>query len=229
MTTEMHKTATRDRLLASARRVFAEKGYHHATVAEICERAGANIAAVNYYFRSKDTLYVEAWQSAFQRSIAAHPPDGGVPADAPPDERLRGRIRSLTHRVADPESQEFDIIHKELASPTGLLTETLRTAIEPIRQGFSSIVRELLGPRASDTDVRLCEKSTITQCMHFMMRERFYRLSPDVPPPGPPPLGLDTNVVADHVFRFSLAGIREIRRQVESGDDGEPEPRDGAR
>jgi len=221
MTTEMHKATTRDRLLASAREVFAKKGYHHATVAEVCEGAGANIAAVNYYFRSKETLYVEAWQSAFRRSLATHPPDGGVPADAPPETRLRGRIRSIMHRVADPESQEFDIIHKELANPTGLLTETLRTAIEPLRQGFGDVIRELLGPDVPDTDVRLCEKSTITQCMHFMMRERFYRLSPDVAPPGPPPLGLDVDVIADHVFRFSLAGIRDMRQRLESGTDGQ--------
>jgi len=220
MTTEMHKTATRDRLLASARKVFAEKGYHHATVAEICERAGANIAAVNYYFRSKETLYVEAWHSAFRRSITAHPPDGGVPPDAPPEARLRGRIRSLMHRVADPESHEFDIIHKELANPTGLLTETLRTAIEPIQQGFSTVLRDLLGPGVSEADARLCERSTMTQCMHFMMRERFYRLSPNVTPPGPPPLGLDMDVIADHVFRFILAGIRDVRGRAERGGAG---------
>jgi len=214
----MHKAATRDRLLASARQVFAEKGYHHATVAEICKRAEANTAAVNYYFRSKETLYVEAWQSAFQCSITTHPPDGGVPADAPPEARLHGRIRSLMHRVADPESQEFDIIHKELANPTGLLTETLRTAIEPIRQGFNAVIRELLGPDVPETDLRLCERSTLTQCMHFMMRERFYRFSPGVPPPGPPLLGLDVDVIANHVFRFSLAGIRDVRQRYQGGN-----------
>jgi len=79
MATKTHET--HDRLLDAAGAVFAEKGYHHATVAEICERAGANIAAVNYYFRSKDNLYVEAWREAFQRSVRAHPPDGGVAAD----------------------------------------------------------------------------------------------------------------------------------------------------
>lgn len=36
--------------------VFAERGFDGATLREITARAGANIAAVNYYFRSKDEL-----------------------------------------------------------------------------------------------------------------------------------------------------------------------------
>jgi hypothetical protein len=52
--------ATRKKLLAAAGRVFAEKGYHDATIAEICRLAGTNIAAVNYHFSDKETLYLEA-------------------------------------------------------------------------------------------------------------------------------------------------------------------------
>ncbi|MBW2127416.1 MAG: helix-turn-helix transcriptional regulator [Deltaproteobacteria bacterium] len=37
----------------SACEVFAEKGYRAATIADICGRAKANVAAVNYYFGDK--------------------------------------------------------------------------------------------------------------------------------------------------------------------------------
>lgn len=47
---------TRDRLIGAALRVFADKGIDAATLREITEMAGANLAAVNYYFRSKDEL-----------------------------------------------------------------------------------------------------------------------------------------------------------------------------
>ncbi|RXF57379.1 TetR family transcriptional regulator, partial [Enterococcus faecalis] len=39
-----------------------------ATVAEICARAGANIAAVNYYFGGKVALYQEAWRHCLAES-----------------------------------------------------------------------------------------------------------------------------------------------------------------
>lgn len=50
---------TRSRLLSAASRLFAEKGYDHATVRDICAAAGVNIALVNYHFKSKEGLYKE--------------------------------------------------------------------------------------------------------------------------------------------------------------------------
>ncbi len=48
---------TRERLLAAARVVFSENGFQNATVREICRHAEVNIAAVNYYFSSKEALF----------------------------------------------------------------------------------------------------------------------------------------------------------------------------
>jgi AcrR family transcriptional regulator len=57
MTLQMADLATKDRILESALAVFAERGYDRATLSEITRRANANIAAVNYYFRSKRDLF----------------------------------------------------------------------------------------------------------------------------------------------------------------------------
>jgi len=74
---------------------------------------------VNYYFRDKEKLYVEAWRVASERSLSAHPPDGGVPPEAPAEERLRGRILAVMQRLGDESNCEFEIMHRELANPTG--------------------------------------------------------------------------------------------------------------
>ncbi len=217
---------TQRRLLESACRAFAAKGYRDATIAEICEQAGANIAAVNYHFGDKATLYVEAWRLAFQRSLEAYPADGGVAADAPAEARLRGRIGSLVERMSDPQTHEFDIVHKELANPTGLLVEVMRECIEPIRRGMRRIVRELLGEKASDQQVQLCQMSIIGQCFHPMMRERHRPLLAleAKGAPGWPEFGIET--ITDHIVRFSLKAIGEIRRQCEGGDGADLEPCD---
>jgi AcrR family transcriptional regulator len=47
---------TRDRILDAAERLFAEKGFDGASLREITQQADANIAAVNYYFHSKEEL-----------------------------------------------------------------------------------------------------------------------------------------------------------------------------
>ena len=67
---------TREQLLESACKLFAEKGYRDTTIAEICALSGANIAAVNYYFQDKKRLYAEAWRLTFERSMRAHPARG---------------------------------------------------------------------------------------------------------------------------------------------------------
>jgi len=48
---------TAGRIVAEARRLFAEKGYDGVSIKEISETAGVNIAAVNYHFESKENLF----------------------------------------------------------------------------------------------------------------------------------------------------------------------------
>ena len=208
---------TQARLLKSACEVFAEKGYREATLAEICERANANIAAVNYYFRDKATLYAEAWRQSFHRSLEIYPADGKVPPGAPPEERLLGRIQSILQRIADPQSYEFDILYKELVNQTGLLTDVMQESIEPIRRGLFVLMRELLGEKASDLQVQLCQMSIRAQCFDLIIREQRRKKSPNGKKlSGPPFLDVDMAMLADHILRFSLAGIREIRREIET-------------
>jgi AcrR family transcriptional regulator len=46
----------RERILAAAERLFAQKGAGKTSIREITAEAGVNVASVNYYFRSKDAL-----------------------------------------------------------------------------------------------------------------------------------------------------------------------------
>ena len=47
----------RERILLSAEKVFAQKGYAAATIRELCEAAGVNRALIYYYFVDKADLY----------------------------------------------------------------------------------------------------------------------------------------------------------------------------
>jgi len=206
---------TQRQLLISASAVFAAKGFRNATIAEICRKAKANTAAANYHFGDKETLYVECWRYAFAQSLRTYPPDGGVPEKAPVEERLRGRVLAIMRRVVDPRSHELDIVFKESANPTGLLSGVIQQALEPIFRGFSLIIRELLGPEASEQHVLLCLMSIRAQCFGPLMRERRRKLDAALPlPPSQDPVMKDVETLADHVTRFSLAGIQAIHEQI---------------
>ena len=207
---------TRRQLLAAAGEVFAARGFRGATIAEICRKANANAAAANYHFGDKQGLYVASWRFAFEQSLQAYPPDGGVPEGSALEARLRGRIVAIMRRIVDPRSHDLDIAYKEMANPTGLLTDVVEKALEPIFRGFAEIIRELLGPAATEQQVLLCLMSIRAQCFGPLIRERRRKLDPSVPlSPGQNPEMEDVDTLADHVTHFSLAGMRAVRQRIE--------------
>jgi TetR/AcrR family transcriptional regulator, regulator of cefoperazone and chloramphenicol sensitivity len=202
--------AKKEKLLAAAGDVFSEKGFRDATVAEICARAEANISAVNYHFGSKEDLYQEAWRHSFTESVKTYPLDGGVSDTAPAEERLRGQLTSLIGRIADENNKDFIIAQMEMVNPTGLLQEVMKTELIPMRQKTLSLVRELLGPDATDQQVQYCEISIVGMCVHPMVMQRIAKRTRVKEIPA---IIEDIRAFADHVVKFTLAGINEIRSE----------------
>jgi AcrR family transcriptional regulator len=196
---------TRMRLIEAASEVFAKKDYDAATIAEICSLAEANVAAVNYHFGDKETLYREAWRHAFRASAERHPVDGGVADSAPPEERLKGLIEAFLLRSTDERDREFLIVHREMANPTGLLEEVMETELMPMLQRIESVVEELLGPAASPERLQHCSVSIMNQCLHPMLKGS---MSTEAGKSRRPRLSIPA--FADHVVRFSLGGIRAV-------------------
>lgn len=204
---------TRRRLLHAACEVFAEKGYQKAKVADICRRAGANVASVNYYFGNKSSLYKEAWQhalNAFEEPVLPEPPA------ASPRERLRAFIRNLIRNfAADGDAGRFSRLYlMEMVTPTGLIQEAWHETIEPRRRRLHGLIRDVMGPGGGELDVLFCELSIVNQCrtlvtvkgsdLEYMLGRP---LSPHV-----------IEQLAEHIADFSLAGIQEAGRRKPAPD-----------
>ena len=205
---------TRKSLLDAAYEIFAQKGYRDTTIAEISKLADTNIASVNYHFGNKETLYAEAWRCAFHESLKAHPPDGGVSDNALVEERFRAHVKATIGRLADKNNKEFWFVQREFANPTGLLEEVMREEINPIRKKTEGLVRELLGPLASDRDINFCETSIISQCINPMVAGSKSQ-GEDKLKAGPPKIK-DIKAYMEHVVKFSVAGIQAVRKSVAS-------------
>lgn len=50
------KVDTKNRIIETATILFAEKGYHGASIRNIAKEAGVNLSAINYHFKNKDYL-----------------------------------------------------------------------------------------------------------------------------------------------------------------------------
>lgn len=203
------QAVTRRRLLEAAACEFAHRGYNAATVRDICKRADANVAAVNYHFGDKEGLYAATVKHWIAAGLAQYPPLMGVPADAPAPERLRGFVRGVLRRMLDPGAPGWhgQLMAREMVEPTACLDDVIRDTIRPMTELMHGIVRDLAGPGLSDNDVRRCGMSVIGQCCFYRhARELVTRMfGHDVYTEA----GLEA--LADHITSFSLAALTARR------------------
>lgn len=197
---------TRQRLIEAAARLFADRGFNNVTVRDICGEAGANVAAVNYYFRDKWGLYKEILQGIieYQRRTSEMAHDAGEGKS--PEERLRHYIRVFLQRALAGEGREScsgKLVGREMTDPSPALDLFIDEAIRPNSVRLGALVAELMGLPATDPRVGACVGSVQTQ-MVGLMNPVAARLVP----------GLNTPAVIDgiahHIAEFSLGGIRAI-------------------
>lgn len=192
---------TRARLLDAAREVFAEYGFQGATVREICRRAEANVAAVNYHFGSKDGLLVEALNFSRLKALQV----ANAKASKSPKTRLRLFIHDFMLMLLGETnaSEQCQIMARELADPTPVLDEIVRQAIGPLHEFLGNLVREIVGARISDADLLRCVHSIIGQCsFYYHSRPVLKRLHPELRYDHK-----EIEAIAQHIADFSLNGL----------------------
>ena len=153
---------TRERLLESAARTIADRGFRGATVREICRRARANVAAVNYHFGSRKVLEVEAARWAASRM----PDDPWFESGAgsgDPGTDLRAAVAAFARRLLGPhEAWQTRFMMRALAEPTPALDVIVRERIEPKIRALEGVLARFL-PRADARTLRLTALSVVAQ------------------------------------------------------------------
>lgn len=203
---------TRARLIDAAGEEFAEHGFAKATVRDICARAGANIAAVNYHFRDKETLYLETLRHAHRYSITHYPHDGGLHADAPASDRLRAFVRAFLAKMLDAKRPRWHgrLISREMTEPTPAFSLLLEEGVRPQFGALCAIVREL-APSIKDVQIEAGAASVIGQALHYhhcnLMIKRLYAERKDGFP-------FDLEFLTDHITEFSLSAFEGLERKA---------------
>ena len=201
---------TRRLLLEAAGEVFAEVGFRSATVREICLRAGANIAAVNYHFGDKERLYAEVLRYSQTQALTKYPPNLGLKANAPAAEGLRAFVRSFLLRIFDegPIAWHGKLMSREMIEPTEALGALIEEKIRPQSDQLQKIVRALLGGKPSPELVRLCGCSVVSQCLFY------HHCRPVVQKlfPGQKFDAAGIEQLAGHITQFSLAALQQLAK-----------------
>lgn len=143
----------RERLLACALQLFAEKGYSSTSTREIAKAAQVNISAISYYFGDKANLYRTVFNDPRTNPNVDPAQFGGE------DLTLRAGIEILMSSFVESFKQGEMAQHclklhlREMLEPTGLWMEEIDQQIKPGHQAFVKFLARQCGAARVDDDV----------------------------------------------------------------------------
>ncbi|MBT3317625.1 CerR family C-terminal domain-containing protein [bacterium] len=215
---------TKEQLLDTAERLFADKGYESVSVRDIAAEADVNLAAINYHFQGKDNLYQEVLLRrvvpkrdkilvSLQQVMIGGKPELNKLVSAFVRAHLEDALTSEQGAIA------LRLVARELTEPKHGAEIICREMIAPVHTAFSHALIQA----KPELDMPKCTRiisSIVGQVVHFTMRWRNTR-------PGEVP-GHDTGQMRHafpslfgsledyitetvaHVTRFSVGGVEAL-------------------
>ena len=204
---------TRRRIMEAAGEIFADSGYKHTTIRAISDRAGVNVAAINYHFGGKKNLYLAILDYWRERAFEKYPFDPNDVLTGTPQSRLRAFIRTLLFRVLDEgEGSRFArLMAQEFMKPTGSLDIIVEETVKPFYNFISATVKQFFPTPPSEQTVNLCCVSIAGQVFHLYMGRHIMRLLLTKEKLNKE----EIEIVADHIARFSTYAIEAIAAETE--------------
>ena len=154
--------SVRDKILAAAVQLFAEYGYHAATMRDIAQIAGIQAASIYYHYPSKQTLLVEIMETHMRKLNANL--EGIVSKPNEVQQRLYEAISNhiLLHTTY---KSEFFIIDTEIRALEG----DNRGKILAMRDYYEDLIQGLLHEGMEQgvlyqTDVKISSYAIIAMC-----------------------------------------------------------------
>jgi AcrR family transcriptional regulator len=170
----------REQLISHATRIFAAKGFAAATTREICDAAGANIAAIHYYFGDKEGLYRAALLQPIKEMTAAFGrfDDPSLPFDQAMRMFLAPFIAPST---GDLDRDVIRIHLREMMEPSEVFREITAQTIVPAHNLLAATLARHCGLAEPDADIHQLAFATVAMAHDYCMSREFMKmLAPDV-------------------------------------------------
>lgn len=216
--------STRDCLLDVAGQIFAEKGFDRTTSKEITERAGTNIAAVNYHFQGIEGLYAAVLEEAGKILVSSDIMKAAVEGPLDGKAKLKAYLTPFVQVLLSPaaSSWRLRVLVREFASPS--VAKRSQRDLDRLKkmQILKGIVGEIMRlPEEHPAVSRGCV-SVMAPCAVLLLfdRDMLKRAYPQFglkPDDGPP--------LIDHLMQFSMAGLAAVAAEVTQMKDGTCDPK----
>ena len=204
----------RRRLLEAALPLFAAKGYQQTSTREIADAAGANLAAINYYFGDKAGLY----RAVFSESLcadakSASPLDNA--AGQPLETLLAGFFRDFLAPLQNgaPVDLVMRLHFRELLDPSGVLGQEHDAELAALYTGLASLLTQRLGLADMDADIQRLAHSIISLALpYYVARKLLDRVSAELLADAK---AVDT--LAERLTGYAMAMVASERQRRQTG------------
>ncbi len=209
----------RQQLLQAAIELFGELGLKGATTRDIAQRAGQNIAAITYYFNSKEGLYLAVAQYIADFIQQAFSPLAQeidhflqLPAEhQPPEQQLhyiRQGLLAFSHLMTQPETLNLSkIMAREQLSPSEAYPLIHTQAIAPLHQTLNQLLAAFTGTDASATKTIIHTHALIGEVLAFRLARETIRRQAGWKSIGEAESQLINQVLIEHIDLL-LNGLR---------------------
>ena len=171
----------RKRLLLTALKLFAEKGFSQTSTREIALAANANIGAISYYFGDKAGLY----RAVFTEPIGSSKDD--IPLYDQPHFTLRESLEGFFDSFLEPMKQGELVQHcvrlhnREMIEPTGMWAQEVEQGIKPAHKAMVSVLcRHLKLAQADDDLLQLVFAIAALPLQMLLCRDVFMAIAPQL-------------------------------------------------
>lgn len=204
----------RRRLLEAALPLFASKGYQQTSTREIADAAGANLAAINYYFGDKAGLYRAVFSESLCADAKAAPPLGDA-ADQPLDVILAGFFHDFLTPLKNgaPVDLVMRLHFRELLDPSGVLGQEHDAELAAVYTALVELLTQHLGLAGIDADIQRLAHSIIGLALpYYVARDLIDRVSAELLADA-----AAVDVLADRLASYALTMIDSERQRRQTG------------
>jgi len=172
----------REQLIAQGTRIFAAKGYAAASTREICQAAGANIAAIHYYFGDKEGLY----RAALTKPMSAITDQFGGFDDPTLSfaQAIRRVLEPFVAMALDANADALQVqrLHlRESLEPSEVFRDVVARVVVPQHNALAGLLAKHCGVARPDAGVHQLAFALIAMANDYCMSREFMRmLAPEV-------------------------------------------------
>ena len=145
--------STRNDILNAAGQLFAEYGYAGTTNRAICDKAGTNTAAINYYFGGKDGLYEAVLVEAHSQIFSLKELTAIMDSELEAEEKLASLLKTVVRTArASSELWGIPVLMREMLNANTFPPVGLWEAILPKLHIVRHLVQEVSGLAADSPE-----------------------------------------------------------------------------